>query len=474
MQPGELTIQGELQAALGRVTGESPLPQGSGRTDAGVHALGQVASFALAAPIPAENLQRALNRTLPAGDSHPGSENGAKHISCAALGRGQDATSTGSFGRRSARRFWPATSTPAPGRWTWRRCNRSARLFEGEHDFLSFAATDPELADRGYDPDAEPEQRPIPREGFQIEPPTAPTVRRIFSSAWEERQTRSRRVCWSIASGAAAFCTTWCATWWERCWTWAGDGSAPMRFPEFWPPAAAPPPDRPLRRGGCFCIRWSMTSGNYPEILNEVFTSSYQASKATGSSRSALPALWKIECFWKFSSSRLGKSLRKCGAAALGAGQRRSQNGVGHAAHGLRFGQPAAAFPLRANSARASAQASCAAKAQPQRGLLAQQAGIGPHGRLQTGDHSSTRASRLRSSIGATGNAHRRIGRHQRQSSRPAWTAPRARRRPGLRAASWRPGGWRRERRCRPPRRRRRARGRVVRPKRSVRMPPIR
>jgi len=65
VQPGECTIQGELQQALGRVTGEAPLPQGSGRTDAGVHALAQVASFALRAPIPAENLQRALNRTLP-------------------------------------------------------------------------------------------------------------------------------------------------------------------------------------------------------------------------------------------------------------------------------------------------------------------------------------------------------------------------------------------------------------------------
>ena len=66
VQPGESTVQGELQAALGRVTGESPLPQGSGRTDAGVHALGQVASFPLQAAIPPENLRRALNRTLPA------------------------------------------------------------------------------------------------------------------------------------------------------------------------------------------------------------------------------------------------------------------------------------------------------------------------------------------------------------------------------------------------------------------------
>src|ERR1700756_3286888 len=65
VQPGEPTIQGELQAALGRVTGEAPLPQGSGRTDAGVHALAQVASFALRAPIPSESLRLALNRTLP-------------------------------------------------------------------------------------------------------------------------------------------------------------------------------------------------------------------------------------------------------------------------------------------------------------------------------------------------------------------------------------------------------------------------
>src|SRR6185437_1257494 len=66
VQPGQPTIQGELQSALDRITGESPLPQGSGRTDAGVHALAQVATFQLRAPIPPENLLRALNRTLPA------------------------------------------------------------------------------------------------------------------------------------------------------------------------------------------------------------------------------------------------------------------------------------------------------------------------------------------------------------------------------------------------------------------------
>ncbi len=65
VQPDHCTIQGELAGAIERVTGEHLLPQGSGRTDAGVHARAQVASFELAAPIPPSNLLRALNRALP-------------------------------------------------------------------------------------------------------------------------------------------------------------------------------------------------------------------------------------------------------------------------------------------------------------------------------------------------------------------------------------------------------------------------
>ena len=65
VQPNLPTVQGLLSDAIHRTTGERVLPQGSGRTDAGVHALAQVASFSLAAPIPAANLHRALNRCLP-------------------------------------------------------------------------------------------------------------------------------------------------------------------------------------------------------------------------------------------------------------------------------------------------------------------------------------------------------------------------------------------------------------------------
>ena len=67
IQPGLATVQGTVANALTRITGEKVLPQGAGRTDTGVHALAQVASFALAAPMPPENLHRALNRVLPAG-----------------------------------------------------------------------------------------------------------------------------------------------------------------------------------------------------------------------------------------------------------------------------------------------------------------------------------------------------------------------------------------------------------------------
>jgi tRNA pseudouridine38-40 synthase len=65
IQPGFQTVQGSLADCLGRITGETVLPQGSGRTDAGVHALAQVASVRLHSPIPERSLLIALNDILP-------------------------------------------------------------------------------------------------------------------------------------------------------------------------------------------------------------------------------------------------------------------------------------------------------------------------------------------------------------------------------------------------------------------------
>src|SRR5208283_2286132 len=65
-QPGYRTVQETLEAALMNLTGEERIRvNASGRTDAGVHALGQVANFFSATHIPAEKLRGAINAHLP-------------------------------------------------------------------------------------------------------------------------------------------------------------------------------------------------------------------------------------------------------------------------------------------------------------------------------------------------------------------------------------------------------------------------
>jgi|EndMetStandDraft_8_1072994.scaffolds.fasta_scaffold248311_2 tRNA pseudouridine38-40 synthase len=64
-QPKQRTIQEELEAALGRVTTWRPICFASGRTDAGVHALGQVVSFDSATRLSPAELTKALNAELP-------------------------------------------------------------------------------------------------------------------------------------------------------------------------------------------------------------------------------------------------------------------------------------------------------------------------------------------------------------------------------------------------------------------------
>jgi tRNA pseudouridine38-40 synthase len=62
---GKPTIQGEILSVLRRVTQENIMLHGAGRTDAGVHALGQVASFRTQSALSAMEFQRALNALLP-------------------------------------------------------------------------------------------------------------------------------------------------------------------------------------------------------------------------------------------------------------------------------------------------------------------------------------------------------------------------------------------------------------------------
>lgn len=179
VQPGHPTIQGELQSALGRITGESPLPQGSGRTDAGVHALAQVASFTLHAPIPPENLQRALNRTLP-----PSIRVSQSTLAPDTFHARHSATAK----TYEYRIFRAELCPPFLARYVY-ACPwpldldilaDSASVFLGEHDFQSFAATDPDLAAR----------QPADEES-DCEREARTAVRTIFSSSWEQRSTEA-------------------------------------------------------------------------------------------------------------------------------------------------------------------------------------------------------------------------------------------------------------------------------------------
>jgi tRNA pseudouridine38-40 synthase len=148
VQPDRVTVQGELRDALARVTGEDVLPQGSGRTDAGVHALGQVASFALAAPIPEANLARALNRTLPAS---------IRVLSAARVVNDFHARHSAKLKTYEYRIFRGEICPPWLARYVYAlhapldvdAMQRAAARVRGEHDFTSFAAGDPDRLERG-------------------------------------------------------------------------------------------------------------------------------------------------------------------------------------------------------------------------------------------------------------------------------------------------------------------------------------
>jgi tRNA pseudouridine38-40 synthase len=143
IQPNAPTIQGSLASAIGRVTGEKVLPQGSGRTDAGVHALAQVATFATQSPVPAGNLLKALNDILPAS---------IRVLEAAEVPADFHARKSARGKTYRYRIFRADICPPFLARYVWHHpypLNESAmaeaaNYAVGEHDFTSFAAVDPE------------------------------------------------------------------------------------------------------------------------------------------------------------------------------------------------------------------------------------------------------------------------------------------------------------------------------------------
>jgi len=143
VQPDASTIQGTLASAIGRLTGENVLPQGSGRTDAGVHALAQVATFSTASPIPVENFLKALNDIL--SPSIRVLE--VKEVSADFHARKSARAKT--YRYRICR---AAICSPFLARYVWHfpypldenAMSNAAAAIVGEHDFTSFAGVDPE------------------------------------------------------------------------------------------------------------------------------------------------------------------------------------------------------------------------------------------------------------------------------------------------------------------------------------------
>lgn len=141
VQPELKTIQGTLEQVFGEIEGRRVHVAGSGRTDAGVHALAQVAAVDMENPIPVENLRRAANRLLPPDIRVTGVEEAAAGFNPRYDARAKTyeyRIFRGEICPPFERRY--VTHHPYPLRMD--QMMEAARLFEGERDFSAFAASD--------------------------------------------------------------------------------------------------------------------------------------------------------------------------------------------------------------------------------------------------------------------------------------------------------------------------------------------
>jgi tRNA pseudouridine38-40 synthase len=171
VQPGRTTVQGTLASAIGRLTDENVLPQASGRTDAGVHALAQVVSFETTSAIPEENWMRALNDILPPS---------IRVLDVVAASPDFHARKSARAKTYRYRILRSAVCSPFLARYVWHypyplneeKMIETAGLVVGKHDFTSFAAVDPERVERMMGADNQ-----------LLDSPTT-NIRTIFSSTW--------------------------------------------------------------------------------------------------------------------------------------------------------------------------------------------------------------------------------------------------------------------------------------------------
>jgi tRNA pseudouridine38-40 synthase len=143
-QQGQRTVQATLEEAIREMTGEAVFVRAAGRTDAGVHADGQVGSFTLEAGIPTQGLLRGLNTILPADLAIVD----VADVTGAAPEFDARFSAHGKVYRYTV--FSHSVRSPLWARTTWHvrqpldlaAMRRAAEALVGEHDFRAFRASD--------------------------------------------------------------------------------------------------------------------------------------------------------------------------------------------------------------------------------------------------------------------------------------------------------------------------------------------
>jgi tRNA pseudouridine38-40 synthase len=140
-QPGRRTVQGELEAALARLAGGRRLRvDGAGRTDAGVHASGQVIAFTYVGRLSAAELERALDALLPADIAIHGLRRTTARFHPRYAARYREYRYTVWNGPRSPLRERHALGVRVP--LDVAAMARAGQVLVGRHDFSAFGAAD--------------------------------------------------------------------------------------------------------------------------------------------------------------------------------------------------------------------------------------------------------------------------------------------------------------------------------------------
>ncbi len=146
-QPHQRTVQGTLEETLSRILREEIQIYGSGRTDAGVHALGQVCHFTMKCPVPIAKLPYLLRRALPRDITVLSSEEIDDHFHAqfsACWKKYSYLIETNPIPDPFARRY--RTHLPYP--LDLKAMNQGAARLVGTHDFTSFCSAKTEVVDR--------------------------------------------------------------------------------------------------------------------------------------------------------------------------------------------------------------------------------------------------------------------------------------------------------------------------------------